>query len=555
MATRVQFPYRRLRKEQKIIYNSFFRDYFDQEDKAIFIEAPTGSGKTAVLILLMLEEAIPRGLKVIHLVRTRTQIDRVLEELYRFRRSGNQFTYSFLTTREILCPHYKSIQRQGIPEDMIHLICKQKKWKDCKAGSIENLSIPSIRSFLKFCKMKQICPYWSLLSQLRKVDYLVLTYPYAFSFKCRKIAKSINWKNSVVIVDEVHNVNAMIDSESLSKMTLKAVKRRLSSLHERDALKEFSKIRLKTHYVPIKALKYLKRICQDHFEPTIWKCFSKLRHMRFAEECRIQNKLYHFDFDGNVLTWKSCKPLSFSWFRESRLIIGMTGTLPDVNFISLMLLEGKTREINIIRIPRTRDVFIATDISSRYESRENNYRRYAKYIEAIIKKYKDPNKFTLVVFPSYEMMHQVVKFYHHRYAIESRQSQEIDLEGIETFNVVASGKFTEGVEFLDPLKTSRIEAVIIAGLPYPKPDGYLKSQIEHLAQYYSKEFIENFMFNSLMALRVNQAFGRAIRSERDKCEFWILDNRLIYNHLGKWKLKPTFQELLRINSFRPIQFI
>ena len=535
-----------MRPIQREIHSRFFRDRFDEEGSVILLEAPTGSGKTAIIIQLLLEEALPRGLQVVYLVRTRQQINRVLDELYKFRQVGNRFNYTFLTTREVLCPHFKALKREGVPEDMISLICRRRRWDDCKVGKLKEIYAPNIECFLNYCAKYGICPYRTLLYRLKQSDFIVMTYPYLFSWKCRKITKVIDWSNVVLVIDEVHNVNSMIDEDCLAFSTINAVKKRLSRFRERQALRLLSKVNLeKRRGITKQLLEEFWRLTQDYFEPLIWKLYSKLKYLSYA----IRRGIFYFEMTQNALHWRSLIPISWKWYRQSRMIIGMTGTLPDIELLRILLFQDVEKPIDVLRSSEQIEVKIAVDVTSRWKQRNSQtYQKYASYIECIIKQYEDPNKFSLVVFPSYEMMHNVVKYYSHPYAMEYRGMKEVDLSGIETFNVVASGKFTEGVEFLDPKNLSRIEAVIIAGLPYPEPTPYFEEQVKYLSSKLTTD-VRSTLMDGQMILRVRQALGRAIRSEFDKSDFYILDNRIAGDNPRAVELRKR----MHIERFRRIR--
>ena len=92
---------------------------------------------------------------------------------------------------------------------------------------------------------------------------------------------------------------------------------------------------------------------------------------------------------------------------------------------------------------------------------------------------------------------------------------------------VCGGKLSEGVEFVINGK-SIIKTVVIAGFPFPMPnfEMELRKELYDKAFGYGKGF---FLLSVLpMINKVQQAIGRAIRSERDKASIIFLDDRVEY---------------------------
>lgn len=107
---------------------------------------------------------------------------------------------------------------------------------------------------------------------------------------------------------------------------------------------------------------------------------------------------------------------------------------------------------------------------------------------------------------------------------------------------VAHGKLVEGIEFVDEERgDSLIDTVVIAGIPYPVPDEYLRRRAEVILKRLGIDEVggvdENgdvvdvgrlrvmyfLMQPALMAVR--QAIGRAIRTPRDRATVYLADSR------------------------------
>ncbi len=96
---------------------------------------------------------------------------------------------------------------------------------------------------------------------------------------------------------------------------------------------------------------------------------------------------------------------------------------------------------------------------------------------------------------------------------------------------VYGGKFTEGIEILDPeTGRSRIRCVVLVGLPFPAPTPeflllkHLYRQKWKFLHFVNWILIERPLYNIVM-----QCLGRAIRSEQDHAVALILDYRILFH--------------------------
>ena len=95
---------------------------------------------------------------------------------------------------------------------------------------------------------------------------------------------------------------------------------------------------------------------------------------------------------------------------------------------------------------------------------------------------------------------------------------------------VYGGKFTEGIEILDP-KTgrSRIRCVVLVGLPFPAPTPeYLLLKKLYIKNWKFLHFIKWILVERPLYNIVMQCLGRAIRSEQDRAVALVLDYRILF---------------------------
>ncbi|MEM4434706.1 MAG: helicase C-terminal domain-containing protein, partial [Sulfolobales archaeon] len=152
------------------------------------------------------------------------------------------------------------------------------------------------------------------------------------------------------------------------------------------------------------------------------------------------------------------------------------------------------------------------------------------------------NRAVLAVYPSYEVMNEVVTYLKDSISIyvENEKSRIADIEKLlavephTLINAVAGGKIVEGVEFRDSSGLSLISAVVVCGIPYPTPDDYVEDFREALRSEVG-DTADTLVMDVQASIRVAQAFGRAVRSEKDRAFIVLADRRY---------LKKGFRELL-----------
>ncbi|QRF75763.1 ATP-dependent DNA helicase [Thermoplasmatales archaeon] len=135
---------------------------------------------------------------------------------------------------------------------------------------------------------------------------------------------------------------------------------------------------------------------------------------------------------------------------------------------------------------------------------------------------------TIVFFPSYSTMEKVTsQGFEFSYFSERRDIDQGSLmEMIRKFRAgksaifaVSGGRMSEGMNF----PGVELEMVIIAGIPYPRPDARHKAIMEYYERKYGNGWLYSVIFPT--AIKMKQAIGRLIRNENDRGMAVILDRR------------------------------
>ncbi len=148
---------------------------------------------------------------------------------------------------------------------------------------------------------------------------------------------------------------------------------------------------------------------------------------------------------------------------------------------------------------------------------------------------------TIVFFPSYSILEKVVETgLDFKFIAEHRgasQMESMDMvgryrKGGGALLAVAGGRISEGMNF--PGK--ELELVVIAGIPYPRPDARQRSVHGYYEHLYRRGWEYSVTFPTVIKLK--QEIGRLIRSVEDAGMAVILDRRAAYfgNYMPYMKL-------------------
>ena len=219
---------------------------------------------------------------------------------------------------------------------------------------------------------------------------------------------------------------------------------------------------------------------------------------------------------------KILDPLRESW------TIHMSGTLDP--FEVYKNVTGFT-DMNHMIVPyifpeENRKIVYDGGITTKYD--EFDDQEAAKMHDAIEKIITTAGRNTIVFFPSYSTMDKVsMQGFSFRYFSERRGIDQGSLmemvrkfrKGRSAIFAVSGGRISEGMNF----PGVELEMVIIAGIPYPRPDAKQKAIMEYYERKYGNGWLYSVIFPT--AIRMKQAIGRLIRNEKDRGMAVILDRR------------------------------
>ncbi|MEM1623417.1 MAG: ATP-dependent DNA helicase [Sulfolobales archaeon] len=572
----MRFPYETLRRGQLEVAN-FIRSRLGGY---LAVKAPTGYGKTVVALV----GHVGSG-RVLYVVRTRNEIAPVVREA---RKLGVSFTIVFSGRR--MCPLVRGAEVS--PEDF-WLNCRLLRLKNM-CPFYTNLKRVSQEELLELlssadqvdphvlaslvARELSACPFFALSGLASRVEFTIATYPYLFNESVYSTAfPDVGLDEFYVIVDEAHTLVSpqSILSDSVDQTTLRVcaselskhgyeeLAQRVRNIEESLGRRTFSKLtRVPKQSVGVNAdflreleeafhtirLSYLQSLADTGVESFARTTSSIGRIVKFL--ALATRELFSIYAQSAFDTFRlHALPLGYEPIRErlrqARGVLLMSGTLPPKDVLDKVV--GRETEYLDVEasfgyvFPRENVLYaVYTPVTTSYQQRSTRmFMEYAKLVRAV---YENTYRAVLAVYPSYEVMNEVVTYLKDsaRVYVESEKTRVADIEKLlavephTLINAVAGGKIVEGVEFRDSSGLSLISAVVVCGIPYPTPDDYVEDFREALRSEVG-DAADALVMDVQASIRVTQALGRAVRSEKDRAFIVLADRRY---------LKKGFKELL-----------
>ncbi|WP_010900485.1 ATP-dependent DNA helicase [Thermoplasma acidophilum] len=437
--------------------------------------------------------------------------------------------------------------------------------------------LPTAEEFYDYGERNNVCPYESMKAALPDADIVIAPYAY---FLNRSVAEKFlsHWgvsRNQIVIIlDEAHNlpdIGRSIGSFRISVESLNRADREAQAYGDPE-------LSQKIHVSDL--IEMIRSALQSMVSERCGKGDVRIRFQEFMEYMRIMNKrsereirsllnyLYLFgEYVENEKEKVGKVPFSYCSSVASRIIafsdqdeekyaailspedggymqaacldpsgilevlkesktIHMSGTLDPFDFYSdITGFEIPFKKIGEIFPPENRYIAYYDGVSSKYDTLdEKELDRMATVIEDIILKVK---KNTIVYFPSYSLMDRVENRVSFEHMKEYRGIDQKELYSMlkkfrrdhGTIFAVSGGRLSEGINF----PGNELEMIILAGLPFPRPDAINRSLFDYYERKYGKGWEYSVVYPT--AIKIRQEIGRLIRSAEDTGACVILDKR------------------------------
>ncbi len=563
----LKFPFDNYRAGQRELAVSIYKTVVEQ--KKMFLQAPTGVGKT-ISTLFPSVKAMGEGYtsKIFYLT-AKTITRQVAEEAFhKMKAKGLKFKTITITAKDKVCFSKGSACN---PEQ-----CKFAKGHFDRVNGalldiLKNENTFS-REVIEFYSNKyNVCPFEFSLDLTLWSDCVICDYNYVFD--PRVYLKRFFMDNNgdyTFLVDEAHNLvdraREMFSAQFHKKLLLQ-LKRDIKGKDDQlyKVLNKLNAFMLsmkkmcneegyyKQNSEPVDIYKLLNKLAKilelwltkneksQIYDNFLELYFNALSFIRIAELYDDKYITYvESSYDDVILKIYCLDPskLLREASKRGKSVVYFSATLLPILYFKEVL-GGESEDYHLtLDSPFDKNklnLMIAKDISTKYKYRENSYLKIVEYIYSVI---SAKNGNYLVFFPSYKYMEAVFdkfteKYPHIKISIQSNFMTEEAREAfLENFNDtgaenilgfgVLGGIFSEGID----LKGDRLIGAIIIGVGLPM----ICFEREIIKEYYDKKsscgYEYSYMYPGMN--KVLQAAGRVIRTEEDSGMVLLIDDRFLH---------------------------
>lgn len=559
--------------------------------KKLFIEAPTGVGKT-ISTLFPSVKAIGEGkAKRVFYLTAKTITRMVAADTFDLMRlNGLRMKTVVITAKDKICPMEKTECNPAVcPYAKGHF----DRINDAMYELLTTEDAFNRETIERYSEKYMVCPFEFCLDMSLYADGIICDYNYLFDphvYLKRFFAEGSKGEH-LFLIDEAHNLlergremySAQMVKEEILELKaaikdytdhktklypeLEAIVRGLNSCNkemltlkrrceeeylELDTLERLSPLVMRFNNLHSKIEKYLEDEEKDSdLRSQILDFYFELAHFLLIWEGLDENYRVYLKFEGQDRFLCRLFCVNPSYQLRTCMDRGVSSTLFSATLLPIQyyksLLGGTKEDYEVyahsVFNPEQRGLFIATDVTSRYRNRgQAMYERIATYIRAVTS-CKRGNY--LVFFPSYAFANAVYGcFTAEEQDVILMQGENMREEEREAFLrcfeenenchkqliafCVMGGIFSEGID----LKGERLIGAIIVGNGMPQIGPERDLLRKHFDETEQKGFDYAYTFPGMN--KVLQAAGRVIRTAQDVGIVALLEARF---------LEPSYQRL------------
>ncbi|HKZ49852.1 MAG TPA: ATP-dependent DNA helicase [Candidatus Nanoarchaeia archaeon] len=598
------FPFNELRPIQEQLISDVENSI--KNSKCLIAHAPTGLGKTAATLSPALDAALKEGLTVFFLTPKHTQHAIAIETLQKIKKRHNlKFNVTDLIGKKWMCSH-PSVDVLGSKE--FHSFCRELVAEErCPFyNAVWGAGSDRLQGKAAFAMMEiqqgeilhaedltqrykdEFCSY-ELASLLGKESTVVIAdYYHIFHPSVRKAFLSrLNkqLKNSIIIVDEAHNLPGRIReilSEKLSQFTVSRAAKEAKALHFDDLATAMNNLNncldnLRKEFLESKNESLLKkdRFVEEVVMSTGFNYSNLIDDLENAAEeirkrekkssmgsvadflkawlgedngfARVLKKKYGRNKLSFVEISYNCLNPSVSSaevFNECRSAVLMSGTLvPGELYRDLLGFKLEKTDIKTYPSPfeaKNRLVLIEPSVTTKFTKRDPE--EFDKIAKICLNTISEVPHNVAVFFPSYLFMQSIMSY------MEGKISKQIFVDkpdltkaqraailynfklnsekGAVLFGV-QGGSMSEGVD----LPGKNLECVIVVGVPLATPDLETQSLIDYYDFKFGKGWDYGYIYPAMT--KSLQAAGRCVRSMEDRGCVIFVDERFTWKNYLK----------------------
>lgn len=561
----LEFPFESYRRGQRKMAVAVYKTVKDK--KRIFVQAPTGIGKTISSIFPTIKAMAEASVTKIFYLTAKTITRQVAEEaVLKMQRKGLRFKFVTLTAKDKICFEKDSSCN---PEECKYAKGYYNRLKDA-LGDILQKETYDRATIEEYAKAHTLCPFEFSLELTLWADCVICDYNYVFDPRVylRRFFDENNGEKYTFLIDEAHNLvdraRTMFSAE-IYKSKLLEGKKYLKGKNK-GLIKELNKLNslmldkkklikgecLIQREEPLEFYPIMKKFiseCDAWFgenkdmeidEDFLQLYFDILGFLRISEFYH-EGYITYFSMEQKDMKLKlfciDTSKLLSAVLKRGNSAIFFSATLAPMGYFKYIL--GGREEDSILQLESPFDeknlcLLVAKDISTRYNHRQDSYEGIAEYINLMVCGRKG-NYF--VFFPSYKYMNDVLeifkdKYPHHRIIKQESDMKEDEREAfLEEFKSSNSGSlvafsvlggiFSEGIDLVG----DRLIGTLIVGVGLPQISLEADLIKEHFDNSNGCGFDYAYRFPGMN--KVLQAAGRVIRTEEDRGLVLLLDDRYI----------------------------
>ena len=561
---RLDFPFESYRKGQRELAVSVYKTITG--NKKIFIQAPTGIGKTISTLFPSIKAMGEGHTSKIFYLTAKTIVRGVAEEaVSAMMEKGLEIKTVTLTAKEKICFKEKPACN---PENCEFAKGHFDRVNNAILSILEHENRLTRQVVEDYARKHSVCPFEFSLDLTLWADCVICDYNYVFDPRVYlKRFFTDNGGDYTFLIDEAHNLvdraRSMFSAELYKKPILELKK----LFKDKDPGIARSLNKLNSFMISMRKLAddgnhFIQKSEPKEMYPLIMKFISKAEEwLAKNEKSELNDKLLEMYFnalafmrtaefyDERYITYIEngredtkiklfCLDPSFLLSeaqKRGRSSVFFSATLSPTSYFTDIL--GGGDDSYKIRIPspfdvRNRALFIADNISTRYSNRDKTYSSVAKCIKTVLDQRLGNY---IVYFPSYRYMEEVhsifADLYPDVYAIvqQSSMTEEERDDFLSEFKPDASngvlgfcvlgGIFSEGVD----LKHEELIGSIIVGVGLPQ----ICFERNIIKDYFNEKNKCGYEYSYLYPgmNKVLQAAGRVIRTETDKGVILLIDER------------------------------
>jgi len=571
----IKFPYDRYREGQKELVIATYKTI--EEGKKLFVNAPTGIGKTLATLFPALK-AIGRGYgdKLFYL--TAKTVGRTVAEdsLDKMRQKGLKLKSITLTAKDKICFCKES---KCNVDECIYTIGYFNKINEAIKDIYEKEDKINKETVEKYAYKYEICPFEFSLDLCLFMDCIICDYNYIFDPRVslkRLLEETSN--RYIFLVDEAHNLversRSMYSAELYKNPILQISKKiKIYSSTAYENLKKLNKYFIEVKKIvnesndntyiqkqfPKETGNLIKKIVKQidsvisknkviEFKEELLELFFMLNTFVKVLEGYDEKYITYYEYDsGDIKCKLYCIDPSKLLMERQKLAkstIMFSATLIPIDyFINILGGSDETYKM-LIKSPFPKEnlcLIINNSISTKYRQRNKTYIDVVENINSSVMNNKGNY---MIFFPSYKYLEEVYELFlcfKHDQVTAIKQERFMTEEEKNNFLgnfkknnskyfvafVVLGGSFSEGIDLVG----ERLSGVVVVGVGLPQ----ICLEKDIIKDYFNNQKINGFEYAYIYPgmNKVMQAVGRVIRSENDLGVVVLLDERFCYNSYSR----------------------